>query len=96
MTRAEFIDDGFPTPEEAARGDIPPQYARVVGVEIDGDTATVSLPDRRSSSVRALPGGLRAARWAWFATWGSGGFMTGTPDFVEEEAPRHGWRGNRA
>jgi hypothetical protein len=70
MTRAEFIEDGFATPEEAARGDIPPQYARVVGVEIDGDSATVSLPTNEAPRFEPYQVGCERHGGLWFATWG--------------------------
>jgi len=34
----EEFDNGYDTPKEAARGDIPRQFVRVLGVERDGDT----------------------------------------------------------
>ena len=37
---AEQID-GYATAEEAARGDIPERYARILGVRVDGRDATV-------------------------------------------------------
>jgi hypothetical protein len=41
----EFADDGYDSPEEAARGDIPEQYATVVGIQIDGDSAALGYVD---------------------------------------------------
>lgn len=89
---SEFVGDGHTTPEEAARGDIPPRFARVVGLDIDGDTATVTLLTNEAPWFEPYQVGCELHDGRWFASWGSGGFQTGTPEEVIAEARRQGWR----
>jgi hypothetical protein len=37
------LDNGYGSPEEAARGDIPEQFVTIVETRIDGDYAVVSM-----------------------------------------------------
>jgi hypothetical protein len=88
-------EDGFVTPEDAARADIPPQFVRVVGVQMDGHRARVSLLTNEAPRFDPYQVDCERRDGRWFATWGSGGFQTGTPDGVKEAARRQGWRGHR-
>jgi hypothetical protein len=87
----EFEDSGCDTPEDAAHGDIPPQFATVVGSRVSGDTATVWLltNDQPPFEPYEVYCERRNGRWYWDA--GTGGFGVGTPDEVLAEARRLGW-----
>jgi hypothetical protein len=37
------LDDGYDSLEEAARGDIPEQFVKIVGIRSEGDYAVVSM-----------------------------------------------------
>lgn len=91
---SEFVGDGYATPEEAARGEIPPRFARVVGVRVDGDSATVWLLTNEAPQFEPYQVGCVRHNGLWYDEFGSGGFMTDTPDEVLEEARRLGWRGD--
>lgn len=41
-TLGRVVEDGFDTPEDAARGDIPSRFVRVVGVVVRGDEVIVA------------------------------------------------------
>jgi hypothetical protein len=47
-----FEDNGYQTPEEAAPGDIPPQFATVVGKRVDAAGTTVWLLRTTSRRLR--------------------------------------------
>jgi hypothetical protein len=87
----EFEDDGCETLEEAARGDIPPQFATVLGSEVSGDTAIVWLltNDRPPFEPYEVYCERRNGRWHWGG--GTGGLGVGIPDEVLAEARRLGW-----
>ena len=59
--------DGYATPEEAGRGDIPPRFVRVIGVEIDGDDARVSLPTNEAPRFEPYQQNCQRRGGQWFA-----------------------------
>jgi len=87
----EARDTGYETSEEAARGDMPPEFVTVIGSRVAGDSATVWLltNDRPPFEPYAVHCERRNGRWYWES--GSGGFGRGTPDGVLETARRFGW-----
>lgn len=87
----EFEDNGYETLEEAARGDIPPQFATVLGSQVTGDTATVWLltNDERPFEPYEVYCERRNGCWYWDS--GTGGFGIEAPDEVLAEARRLGW-----
>jgi hypothetical protein len=84
-------DMGYETLEEAALGDIPSQFATVVGRRVRGDVATVWLltNDRPPFEAYEVNCERQGGRWHWES--GFGGFGTGTPDAVRARARRLGW-----
>ncbi len=84
-------DEGYETLEDAALGDIPPQFATVVGSRMDGDVATVWLltNDAPPFEPYKVHCERRNGRWNWDS--GSGGFGGDTPDDVLAAARRLGW-----
>ena len=89
----EYVGDGYATPEEAARGDIPPQFAHVVGVRVEGDHATVwLLTNEPPVSYEAYEVGCERQNGRWYMDWSLGSFQTGTPEEVLAAARRRGWR----
>jgi hypothetical protein len=87
----EFEDDGCETLEEAARGDIPPQFATVVGSRVSGDTATVWLLTNDQPPFEAYEVYCERRNGRCFGDGGSGGFGIGAPAEVLAEARRLGW-----
>lgn len=69
--------DGYATPEEAARGDIPERFVTILGTRIDGDRATVWLltNDRPPFETYVENCGREGGRW--HPTDGSGGLGAG-------------------
>lgn len=86
-------DDGYNTPEEAAVGDVPRRFALVVGTRLEGRGATVWL--LTNEAPRFEPYQVECVRrdGRWRSESGSGGFMTGTPAEVKDQARRLGWSG---
>jgi hypothetical protein len=92
----DFADDDFPyegygSPEEAARGDIPEQYATVVGVRIEGDSAHVWLVTNDRPTFEGYEVDCVRKDGKWYDVGGSGGFDIYTPAEVRERAARLGY-----
>jgi hypothetical protein len=87
----EFEENGYETPEEAARGDIPPQFATAVGSLVTGGTATVWLLTNDRPPFEPYEVYCEQRDGRWFSDGGTGGFGIGTPDDVLVEARRLGW-----
>ena len=66
---------GYATPEEAARGDIPERFSRVVGVEIApwGDHAVVLLRTNEGPATELYQVFCERASGGWSSTLGSNG-----------------------
>ena len=88
---AEFEDNGYETPEAAARGDIPPQFATVVGKRVDAAGATVWLLTNDQPPFEAYEVCCARRGGRWYFDVGSGGCNFGTPDDVLAKARRLGW-----
>jgi hypothetical protein len=91
VTPGEPERPGFATPEEAAFGDLPPQYVEILGSVVDDDHATVWLltneaPDYESYTVFCEREGGR-----WYDAGGTGGFNSPTPDEVRDRARALGY-----
>ena len=78
----EFEDNGCETPEQAARGDIPPQFATVVGSRVGGDGATVWLLTNDQPPFEPYEVCYERRNGLWHFDAGTGGFGVGTPDDV--------------
>jgi hypothetical protein len=91
MSDPAYVGDGFDTPEEAARGDIPPQFCHVVGARVEGESARVWLLTNEGPSFAAYEVGCERQKGRWYMDWGTGGFQTDTPDEILAEARRLGW-----
>jgi hypothetical protein len=85
------LDCGFPSPEEAARGDIPAQFVPTLGTEVRGNSATFWLltNDARYCEPITVLCELNDGRWR--DAGHSGGFVTGTPPEIKEHARELGW-----
>jgi hypothetical protein len=85
-------EEGYDSPEEAGRADLPEQFVKVLGVRIDGNKACVwSLTnDRPPFEEDELFLERKGSRW--FPTHGWGGW-TQAPAEVYEKAARLGHRG---
>jgi hypothetical protein len=88
----EFVDPGYPSPEEAAREDIPPQFARAIGTEVHGDHATVWLLTNGPSDFEPITVYCTQTDGRWHGEGYSGGFQTGTPPDIKDLARELGWR----
>jgi hypothetical protein len=84
-------DMGYETLEEAALGDIPRQFATIVGHQVHGDVATVWLLTNNRPSFEAYEVNSERKDGRWYWESGFGGFGTGTPEEVLAEAHRLGW-----
>ncbi len=80
------------TPEQAARSDIPERFARVVGVDVRGDDATVWLLTNDVPPFEAYTVWCVRENGLWRADGGSSGLNEPTPEFIKERAFRLGWR----
>lgn len=87
---ASFDGDGYATPEEAARGDIPRQFVTVVGTQIEGDAATVWLLTNDRPPFEDYEVHCVRERGRWHADSGFP-FNAGAPDEVLERARGMGW-----
>jgi hypothetical protein len=85
VTDAE--SDGYGTPEDAARGDMPARYVTIVGARVEGDTARVWMltNDRSPFEPYEVDCVRQGGRWQW--TDGYGGFSSDVPPEVLDEAP---------
>lgn len=75
----EFEDNGYDTPKEAARGDIPRQFVRVLGVERDGDTTRGSLLTNEAPRFEPYQVGCERRDGRWSQTGVPGTFRQGLP-----------------
>ena len=84
-------EEGYDSPEEAARGDIPAQFFTVLGVRIDGDEGCVwSLTnDRPTFEAYEDVVVRRGSKWFWEG--GSGGLGLTAPREIVEKAARLGY-----
>lgn len=82
--------DGYATPEEAARGDIPEKFVTVLGVAVRGDEATVWLLTNDRPPFEAYVENCVRTDGRWHPSEGSGGFGAGasTPWEIREAAAR--------
>jgi hypothetical protein len=87
----EITDDGYASPEEAARGDIPEQYVTVVGVRIEGDRAHVWMVTNDRPTFEGYEVDCVREGGKWFGEYGSGGFSLYTPRDVLERAAALGY-----
>jgi hypothetical protein len=88
---AEFEANGCETLEEAARGDVPPQFATVVGSRVTGDSAIVWLLTNDQQPFEPYEVYCERRNGRWYLEGGVGGFRARTPTDVLEEARRLGW-----
>jgi hypothetical protein len=85
-------DPGFSSPEQAALGDIPPQFAQSLGTDVDGDSATVWLLTNDAGYFEPITVFCDLDDGRWHSSGHSGGFITGTPPEIKERARELGWR----
>ena len=78
----EFEDDGCESLEEAARGDIPPRFATVVGSRVSGDTTIVWLLTNDEPPFEAYDVYCERRNGRWCRDGGSGGLGFGAPHDV--------------
>lgn len=86
----EFEGNGGDTPEHAARGDIPPHFATVVGSRVSGDAAPVWLLTNDQPPFEPYEVCCERRNGCWYLDVGTGGFGVGTPDDVLAKARRLG------
>ena len=86
-----FENNGCETLEEAVLGDIPPQFATILGSLVSGDAATVWLLTNDQAPFEAYEVYCERRNDLWYWDGGTGGFGVGTPDEVFVEARRLGW-----
>ena len=67
---AAVTDEGFATPEEVARGDIPPQYVIVLGTLVVGDDATVWMLTNDRPPYEPYTVGCHREHGRWVADMG--------------------------
>ena len=88
---ADLFDDGYATPEEAARGDIPERFVTILGVGVQGDRAHVWMLTNDGPPFEGYEELLVRADGRWHSEAGFGGLSTGTPGHILEQARRLGW-----
>ena len=86
-----YEDNGCETLEEAARGDIPPQFATVVGTRVTGDAATVWLLTNDLPPFEPYTVDCERRNGRWYFDAGYGGLGSDAPDDVLAKAHRLGW-----
>ncbi len=84
-------DDGYNSPEEAARGDIPERFVTVLGVQIEGDYALVWMLTNDRPTFEGYEESVIRIGSQWFSTGGSGGFALDTPKEILERAAELGY-----
>jgi hypothetical protein len=89
---AETFDGGSPSLEEAARGDIPPQFVTTLGSDVRGDSATVWLLTNDAAYFEPITVFCELKDGRWHNDGHSGGFATPTPPEIKERARELGWR----
>lgn len=77
--------------EEAARGDIPPQFATVVGSRVTGDHAMVWLLTNDGPPFEPYEVSCERRNGRWYLQGGYGGFGVETPEHVLAAARSLGW-----
>jgi hypothetical protein len=91
-----FVDDmgdpGCDGPEEAARGDIPPQFAQALGTEIHGTSAKVWLLTNGPQDFEAITAYCDLKDGRWYSSGHLAGFRSDTPPEVRQRARELGWR----
>jgi hypothetical protein len=80
------FDIGSLSPEEAARGDIPPQFVTTLGTEVRGDSATVWLLTNDAAYFEPITVFCELKDGRWHDDGHSGGLVTGTPPEIKERA----------
>jgi hypothetical protein len=86
---SEDAEDGFDTPEEAARGDIDAQFVSVLGVRVEGDVATVWMLTNDGPPFEPYTVQCRREDGRWFG--GNGSNVLGPPLDVVIAAAKLGW-----
>ncbi len=86
------LDSGLPSPEEAARGDIPAQFVTTLGMDVRGDSATVWLLTNDARYFEPITVFCELDNGRWRDAGHSGGFVSGTPSRIKERARELGWR----
>ena len=85
------MEVGYDSPEEAARGDIPEQFATVLGVHIEGDLARVWLLTNDRPTFEGYEEVVIRRGSKWFPDHGSGGFSIDTPAEILDRAQQFGY-----
>jgi hypothetical protein len=85
------LDDGFSTPEEAARGDIPARFCTVLEVRIEGNEARVWMLTNDRPRFEPYEVVCVRRRGRWFGEDGFGGISLDAPPEVLEAARHLGW-----
>jgi hypothetical protein len=88
----DYEEEVFATPEEAARGDIPEQYATVLGVRVQQHRAIVWMLTNDRPTFEAYTVVCHREGDGWVSDMGSNSFGYDPPQEVEEAAARLGWR----
>ena len=88
----ETFDAGSPSLEDAARGDIQPQFVTMLGTAVRGDSATVWLLTNDAAYFEPITVFCELRDGLWHDDGHSGGFVTGTPPEIKERARELGWR----
>jgi len=83
--------EGYDSPEEAARGDIPHEFVTVLGVLIEGDYARVWMLANDRPSFEPYEELVTRRGSKWFSDGGSGGFALDTPPEILERAYQLGY-----
>jgi hypothetical protein len=71
--------DGYDSPQDAVREDIPEQYMTILGVQIEGDYARVWMLTNDRPPFEGYEDFLVRKDSKWFIPHGSGGFSDDTP-----------------
>jgi hypothetical protein len=74
------VPEGFDTPEEAARGDVPTAHFRVLGVRVRGDQATVWSVTNHEPPLEWYTDFVHKEGGRWHGGNGSNGFGTQPDD----------------
>jgi hypothetical protein len=85
---------GYATLEEASCADIPSRFVTVVGIEIDGERATVWLLTNDEPPFEDYQVNCVRDKGRWHVESGFP-FNAGTPDEVLEDARALGWTGDQ-
>jgi hypothetical protein len=80
------LDDGYETPEQAAIGDTPERFVTVLGVRVDGDSATVWLLANDRARFEPYTEYCTRSDGRWYPDVGEGGISLDAPWEVRERA----------